>query len=430
MTPDKKAIGARLREIREAPPYWSRSELARLLRAAADPRDRPGLPHVGPLTEMIKHWETGKRTPSRRYRALYARVTGLTQAELFGVPISQAPALPAADSASPNDYAALVRDTNRHLIVLDSRFGGTSVAALAVQAFTSAKTALATGRHDADERDLLAAAGETGEIAAWTLYDANRLAESRATAHEAMLLSRLAGDRSMELFELSHLALIDVKQRHGREALRIAEHAIEDVTLAPRVKALFNIRAARSLAQAGDRARSLDRLERVASVLQDSMHSRDPAWSWWLDASELAVQRGLVYAELGDHKAAMPYFDEAAHGRLRQDPYSPRSQAGPVTAHGQQWGRAAYNDLVHLFVALTKASAWMDAEAVATTVTDFTREVVSAQTEVTLHVAVRTVLRPRGGSDRPSSTLADLAKEIAEARGWSIGGAGVDPWAG
>jgi len=84
MFPDKKAIGARLRKERENPPYWSRSELARLLRAAADPRDRPGLPHVSPLTEMIKHWEAGKRTPSRRYRALYAAALKLSETELFG----------------------------------------------------------------------------------------------------------------------------------------------------------------------------------------------------------------------------------------------------------------------------------------------------------------------------------------------------------
>ncbi|GGV33715.1 hypothetical protein GCM10010182_66840 [Actinomadura cremea] len=44
----RKAIGARLRQMRETPPRWSRPDLARLLRAAADPRDRAGMPHVKP----------------------------------------------------------------------------------------------------------------------------------------------------------------------------------------------------------------------------------------------------------------------------------------------------------------------------------------------------------------------------------------------
>ncbi|MGI5325512.1 hypothetical protein [Actinomadura nitritigenes] len=420
MTPGKKAIGARLRAEREAPPYWSRPDLARLLRDAADPRDRTGLPHVKTLADMIKHWEAGKNVPWPRYRALYCRVTGKTETELFGDEAPAQAALPAMNGTAPLDYAATVRDTNQHLIVLDSRFGGTSIADLAVRAFTTARTALATGRHDADERDLQAAAGETGEIAAWTLYDADRLEESRATTHEAMLLSRLAGDRSMELFELTHLALIDVHQRHSREALQIAEHTIEGATLAPRVEALFKLRAARALAQGGDRARALRTLDAASGALQESLHPRDPHWTWWLDASELNWHRGILHMELGDLEAAMPYLDEAAHGRLARDPYVPTIQAGPVTARGEEWGRAAYNDLVHLLLALTMAEAWRETEALTATVADFTREVVSARTEVMLRSAVRKVLRTRCGPGGPSSTLADLAEQIAQIRGWSV----------
>lgn len=421
MTPDeKKAIGARLRAARVEPPYWSRPELARRLRAAADPRDRPGLPHVASLKDQIKQWEAGRWTPNPRYRVLYSRATGKTEAELFGEQAPAQPALPAVNAEPPADYAATVRDTNTHLIALDSRFGGTSIADVAVRAFDAARNAVATGRHDADERDLQAAAGETGEIAAWTLYDADRLAESRSVTHEAMLLSRLAGDRDMELFQLSHLALIDVHQRRSRAALALAEHAIEGAVLAPRVAALFRLRAARALAQGGDRARALATLDQATGALQDSLHPRDPHWTWWLDASELAWHRGILHMELGDLETAMPYLDEAAHGRLQRDPYAPAMQAGAVTARGEEWGRAAYNDLVHLQLALTMAGAWRETEAVTATVADFTREVVSARTEVMLRSAVKTILRTRCGTDGPSSTLAGLAETIAETRGWAI----------
>ncbi|WP_131738394.1 hypothetical protein [Actinomadura roseirufa] len=125
MTPGKKAIGARLREVREAPPYWSRPELARLLRGAADPRDRPGLPHVKTLAEMIKHWEAGKWTPNTRYRALYAKATGMSEEVLFG----EHPPVPwrAAgldEALTPDDEERLTLATRRpirtDLAVIDS----------------------------------------------------------------------------------------------------------------------------------------------------------------------------------------------------------------------------------------------------------------------------------------------------------------------
>ncbi|MCP2336715.1 hypothetical protein [Actinomadura rupiterrae] len=91
----KRAIGARLRAAREAPPYWSRAEMARRLRAAADPADRQGLPHVASLADMVKQWERGDHTPGARYRPLYAVATGLAEDALFGDTPGKAMALPA-----------------------------------------------------------------------------------------------------------------------------------------------------------------------------------------------------------------------------------------------------------------------------------------------------------------------------------------------
>lgn len=85
MSADKKVIGARLRQERETPPYWSRAELARRLRAAAHPRELDDLPHVSSLEGMIKQWEAGRYVPGRRYRPLYARVTDKTEEQLFGL---------------------------------------------------------------------------------------------------------------------------------------------------------------------------------------------------------------------------------------------------------------------------------------------------------------------------------------------------------
>jgi transcriptional regulator with XRE-family HTH domain len=84
MPADKAAIGARLREAREAPPRWSREQMARRLRDAADRPARRTLPAIPSLTHMIKEWETGKHLLSPRYRTLYARALGVTEEALFG----------------------------------------------------------------------------------------------------------------------------------------------------------------------------------------------------------------------------------------------------------------------------------------------------------------------------------------------------------
>jgi len=364
-------------------------------------------------------WERGKRKPVEWLPEL---------AKLFNVPLAHLEAAVAAarrrevpgatrdQERELGDYAAAVRDTNAHLIALDSRYGGTGVADVALQAFRVSHAALATGRHNSDEHDLEAATGETGEIAAWCLYDAARLDESRAVTHEAMMISRLAADRSMELFQLSHLALIDVHQRRSRDALRISENVMDPGGIAPRVEALFKIRAARALAQSGDSNRSLARLNEVASALQDSVHPHDPHWTWWLDESELAVQRGLLYLELGDYTTAVPHIAEAA--RLRPGPYNPVVGGGSVADYGDQRGRAAYNDLVLLLLVLTMAAAWSDAETAAADVASFARDVTSGRTELMLQRATKKIVdaAKSGLPDRPSATLADLAEELSASR--------------
>ncbi|MDL4815467.1 hypothetical protein [Actinomadura opuntiae] len=83
------AIGARLRRLREEPrdkygrARYSRAKWAILLRGAAGP-DADGLPAVTSLAKMIQQWERGDCIPGPIYRPLYARVTGKTEADLFG----------------------------------------------------------------------------------------------------------------------------------------------------------------------------------------------------------------------------------------------------------------------------------------------------------------------------------------------------------
>jgi transcriptional regulator with XRE-family HTH domain len=73
-------LGAMLRTERESR-GWSRAELARRLVRAADEVIRRQLPSAASLTAMIKQWESGRHSPSPRYRALCAEAFGVGEAE-------------------------------------------------------------------------------------------------------------------------------------------------------------------------------------------------------------------------------------------------------------------------------------------------------------------------------------------------------------
>ncbi|GAA4082832.1 hypothetical protein [Actinomadura miaoliensis] len=85
----RKAIGARLRAIREDDPYWTRGEMAQLLRGVATTAELPHIARLASLTDMIKQWEAGAHLPRRRYRLLYCRLSGRAEEELFGPPTGQ-----------------------------------------------------------------------------------------------------------------------------------------------------------------------------------------------------------------------------------------------------------------------------------------------------------------------------------------------------
>ncbi|MFC5750422.1 hypothetical protein [Actinomadura rugatobispora] len=360
MPTDKKAIGLRLREVREATPYWSRGKLARLLRAAADPREREDLPHVQSLTDMIKQWESGKHLPAPRYRKLYARVLAEpepTPAHLL--PVMDLP----TSSGHPADgaFVEALRRTNEDLVRLDGQWGGHDVLSLAVRVFRRAHHKIGTGAHEpAIERDLLAAAGETGEITAWLAYDADQQALSRQLIMEALMLSRQAGDLDMELFELSHLAMQSLHLNRPTEAMRITA-AVLDEDLPPRVAALFELRRARVLAQSGDEHRAMAAIEKVRCVLSDSVSPRDPRWTWWLNETEVNRHKATAYTRLRQWERAVPLHEEvvvddrAAHVYGNLD----MTQLLEALVHVRDWRRAedVITEIAVLGEAITRGRA-------------------------------------------------------------------------
>lgn len=269
------------------------------------------------------------------------------------------------------DDVAHLRVATSQLVALDNAYGGNDTHELAARMFRTASRKLACGAYaPAVEADLQAAVGELGEVAAWLLYDADRQQESRRVNTEAMTISRLAGDRAIELLELANLAMQSVHLRRGREALRVAEHVLAADRLTPRVEGLFQVRRARALAVMGERPRALDALDRARALVGDGATDRDPPWAWWVDAGELAWHAAMLHADLGQHHRAVELF-----------------QAG-LTERRPASARAYYNDMAHLLDAYTVVGAWSDTEPLVREILPQVDEIGSARTERLLWQAV------------------------------------------
>jgi tetratricopeptide (TPR) repeat protein len=408
MCADKASIGARLRAARKAvkPHGLTVDAMAEALRDAATDRDRQRLPKLADLRRMIRGWEAGEHTPGARYRLLYTVALDTTEAELFG-PQTVAQPSPSSElwesphalgmvclphaNGRPVDasFVELIRETNQTLVRLDAQWSGYEVFPLALRVFRTAHHKLGAGDYASGiERDLIAATGETGEIAAWLAFDADEQSVSRQLIHEALMLSRQAGDRDMELFELTHLAMQSLYLRRPAEALRIANDAL-DRRLAPRVAALFDIRRGRALAQRGDEQGAFDALNRAGAALTGSINARDPYWTWWVDETELTRHKATAYDQLGRWRRAIPLREQIITGHQGSYPY----------------GKL---DLAQLLNALVQVRDWRRAEDIITEIASLANSIAPGRTANLL----RRTFEQIGRVDGASSTVIDAAHDL------------------
>ncbi|WP_344748527.1 helix-turn-helix domain-containing protein [Streptosporangium vulgare] len=380
---------------------WSQKDVARRLTEAAYEHAGMSLPSRESLTRMLRDWEAGRARPRPPYPRLLALVFGLDESELFEslitpdspVPVDVSVHDPFALNGRPadTDYVTMLRQTIQALVALDGAHGGNEVFPLSLRVFRIASAKLAAGNFTAGiERDLEAAAGEAGEVAAWMAYDADRHDASRQIIQEALMLSRLAGDRGMELFELAHLSMLSLYRHRPREALRIADDVLNDGGLPPRVAAIFDVRRGRALATMGDRPRGFDALRRARSALAESINTRDPYWTWWMDEAELAWHEGMAHAELGEWRQAVAPIAEAFVRRSIR-------------------GRSRYQYAAQLLNALVHAQAWREAEPIIVDVMEQAGEVGSARTA---NLLLRVADRIEHAGTSTTSTLADSAQDL------------------
>jgi hypothetical protein len=206
---------------------------------------------------------------------------------------------------------------------------------------------------------------------------------------EAMFASQLAGDRSMVLFELDALAMQAIHLQRPGEARQVADEVL-DGRISGRTAAIGHIRRSRAFAQSGERARSLDALRRARALLSDGIGARDPAWTWWIDESEVVWQEAMVHASLDEWAAAIDLFRQAVDLR-------------PPVRQRSGWG-----SLAHLLQADVAAGAWREAEADIGAVVAVAGEFGSERIATLLRRTAERIHRERG----PSSTLSDAADDL------------------
>lgn len=338
--------------------------------------------------------------PGRDYRAAFRPVLDAADDAELGVVRPTRHDLAAVGMADGNSERAVtadhideMRSTVSHLVALDGVHGGAEVAPIALCCFRRAQRILGEGRYlPAIERDLEAVAAELGELSGWLLFDAERHDEARAVNSEALELAHVAGDTSMQWFVLSNQALASVHTGRDREALRISQQLRDRDELPGRVRALFDVRAARALAALGDESEALRTFDRARSAFTDGTTRRDPAWSWWFDERELAGHEGMVHAALGNQATAIP-----------------RLAAAVEHSEGREHFRwALYVHRANLLRACLLAGCHSEAERVAAEIAPMVGEIASARTEGILR---RLTANPEQRLALPSS-LSDALDHI------------------
>ncbi|MBB1243390.1 helix-turn-helix transcriptional regulator [Streptomyces durbertensis] len=363
-------IGANIRRLREAR-GWSQSRLARevcrLARVDGEPVTR----------QEISRYETGRRTP-REWLPFVAEALGVSAEELRTPTARSGSPLCLPSLAGPDDErpAANIRRLSQQLVFLDNQMHGLPIADIAVRSFRAVHRRLGAGGYTrAEEREVRSAAAELAEIAGWALFNEGMFEASRRFNQEALLLARLAHDRSVELITLQNMGMVAGWTGRAGEELAIARCVLEESPLSPRVEAMFRGREAQGLAGAGHLRESVHAFDRARSLLQDGAPDDEPHWAWWVTEQEIDRQHGRVLHGSGRWREAIPVLRRA------------------LTAEGRSVGYQRIASVM-LLDCLLDARAWREAQ-----------EEVEALLPAISDVSSAVTLRILGGVTGRASTL-------------------------
>ncbi|WP_306332881.1 helix-turn-helix domain-containing protein [Streptomyces sp. KL118A] len=328
----------------------------------------------------VSRWERGERLPDAWLMAL---------ATVLSVPpedLERAAVFARGEVEEPQDDHphAVVQERAGWLLTHDNAHGGDHVADAAIQVWHSERS-----RISGEDKAHLAVVAELAEIAGWLLFDAARPAEARAAWLESLHLARAAGDRALQWFAMGLLAMEATESGRPGEALALCTE-ITGRSIPPRVALLTEVRRSRALAAVDDRARARQSIGRARSSLEDSLHPRDPQWSWWINDLEVTGHEAEVALLLAEPARAVSHFARTRDLVQAVDPV----------------GRGALYYSTAELDALVRLGAWREAEEALTRLGPLLRNVTSSRHRGRLRKVLRSIDR-----DGPR-WLVDTARDV------------------
>lgn len=310
-------LGAMLRTERESR-GWSRAELARRLVRGADEVTRRQLPSAASLTAMIKQWESGRHSPSPRYRALCAEAFGVGEADLFpaGVPtlLSLAleqpslPAPPLVGPVSPELVVYFLEQLPGHYradMLLGPRHLIPTVATQAQLIDDLIRAANGPVR-----RGLLGAGVAYSALLGWLYQDAGDFAQSARWRDITLDMAHRSADPQLISYALTNKAMLAIDIGDGRAVVDYAEAALADESrLCPKTRVLGLVHQAHGYAFLKERGRVDEALDRAADLVEQVDDEHPWGNSCRRTRQYIDVQRATAYGRLGDHREAVELWN-------------------------------------------------------------------------------------------------------------------------
>ncbi len=179
---------------------------------------------------------------------------------------------------------------------------------------------------DSIGRQLRLLAGETAEHCGWLAYDADE--HDNASRHwgDALTVGTMLQDDSLQILVMASMSLQAVNTGRPRDGLEFARSArrLAELLGSRRLQSVLATREARALAVMQDPSGARRTLAEAMRLSEHAGRGRPaPAWADYHGQAELDFAQGMLFTDIGHHRAAIPYLNaalahqESQYGRNR-----------------------------------------------------------------------------------------------------------------
>ncbi|WP_346145568.1 hypothetical protein [Nonomuraea recticatena] len=297
--------------------------MARRLREAAGDNGRD-LPDHEALVRSIRRWESGKIAAlSERYRLLFCRTFGLSEADLFNPDAPEPVAVPRSSRPLTDCHDLEAMASFRGA---DRQVGGGHLYATVLGYLERDVAPRLFGGSDGTSTFVAAAAFT--EMAGWMAHDAGQDGLAGHHFARALDLAGVGGDRQLEAHILGSMSHLSRHLGKGSDAVRLAQRGTtmltESRTAASAMRARLLSMAARGFAELQDSGECSRLLTEAEHTLQREPAAISP-WAGPFDHGTLSLDAARSMVALGQLSAARRQVEQAI--ALRPTSRTARSRA-------------------------------------------------------------------------------------------------------